>query len=337
MNSFSVGRRYLQPKTIYIEASSNQNASFLKKHFGQNEGKLLYDEIKSSVSNQDTVSFTTILPWILSDLCGKPYQNSVDIASSWECIVLYARTLDEVTDSPEWDSSSKKRLLAASTLFTHGISQLSLSDPNLDLSSLYEAATFQEKDLTLAEPALNGSLSRIEDHVPVLAGKNIFAQILTSSFSNDKEINKDLINQFIYNLAAFAQIIDDIQDIEEDFHNKSYSHLISLQNEESHSSLAELYLCLLERQLLSESAKVSLKFLDLAKGIVNSMLEDRLPEQTSSKALLCEYLDSLHSQTCTFIEELQHIEERRIANESGLTKKEIERIRKAIKGLLMGT
>lgn len=332
MNHTDYTEYYLENKKVYIEAASKELSSFIVCHFGE-AGEHDYSELRKS-NIRERGAFSATIPWIIADLCGLRADECIGIASSWEAILLYVRQLDSLSDKKNLTEKDKMMLLTASTLLIHGIDQLKTilgSESSSYLFPLFESAKFQKQDLELA----NLDLSVNEDvHLQIMKGKNIFVKVISEFYLKRSRIDRQLLNDFIDNLAIFAQLIDDIKDIEDDISNSCYSHLrYELEKEEIKvDNSSSVYSILVSSGILRRSIDLSICFLSNSIRIASQV---NLGVSTDSKVRKDELTKYLMCQKRQLKELLFLVKDLESFNHFGGQEEAI--VKKKIKHLCIGT
>lgn len=267
---------YFLSKKEHIELVKTRTANFMESQLG-GSGRSDYFKVRDN-NITEKHSFSNMIPWVLGDLCGIEAQKCVGIASSWEAIVLYARQLDSIQDKDELTNTDKNLILSASILFAHGLDQLKeLLGPNSSSSllPLYEAAKYQKLDMYLAKNINEGNTEL--QHLEVMRGKNIFAKIINKFYVDNSDIELENINNFLDCLATFAQIIDDIKDLEDDIYTSSYSHLICSLDKEGikASEYNSAIQALIQTGILKSSIELAISYLDRSISISKNVLQKK--------------------------------------------------------------
>lgn len=321
-------RGYLASKAPYIEEVARRNVSFMEAKFPAN-GRVVYQAVRASTLREPG-SFSATIPWIIADLCGVRPEDCVEVASSWECILLYARQLDCITDKHTLSVDDKRQILAASTLLVHGIDllgRLTRRQDEMHLESLYESAKFQRADI---DSAFSGMATRPDDitaYLEVMTGKNLFVGVLFDYYLERSDIESQHLNTFVRSLAAFAQIIDDVKDIDEDIANATYSHLMGAVQTAKDDTCSVL-ITLVANGSLARSLDVALGFLRCATTVVSAR-ESKcyVSTQQIQLANLSIYLEGLYCQVEELLDYLnEHIDAGDIAFVEPLIRDKIIRL-----------
>lgn len=278
---------YLENKEPHIFAVKQNISNFMRMH-DEMHGEKDYLELRDS-NIIETGSFSATIPWIIADLCGVKSESCIEIASAWESILLYARQLDTISDKHSLTKKDKKLLLSASMLLIHGIDELKNimgTESNCSLQPIYEATKYQRKDIQLSGYEFSSDVFDEEKHLEIMRGKNIFVKTIVNFYLKKGKISRKKLNEFIDNLATFAQLIDDLKDIDEDFRNGCYSHLRhSLKGfpnpNDKNISISNF---LLSKGLMHRSVQLAIKFLSNAIEIVFNQYNSNLSKISSAKA-----------------------------------------------------
>lgn len=321
---------YVEGKKPLIHEASLQLEQFLQKENGVQWVDDYYQIRNDNIKEENL--FSVNIPWILADLCGVADKDCISIASSWEAILLYVKQLDHISDKQTLTLQDKKNMLTSSMLFAHGLNKLQdlmKDNSTVELSSLYESAKYQSLDmLMMLEEKSNVTL---DEHLEIMRGKNIFTKIISQFYVENSQISLKAINDFIDNLATFAQIIDDIKDLEEDYENSSYSHLIHTLKANGHhfTNKDDMIKLLITTGLLEKSLVMAENFMQNTISIVKDIANNIPTENKASSESLELYL------SCQLVD-IQDII-RQIKSFDILDDDAIAIIRSNINGLYMGS
>jgi len=321
---------YVESKKHFIQHASLELEDFLQNQNGK-EWVDDYYQIRNDNITEENL-FSVNIPWILADLCGVDAKKCISIASSWEAILLYVKQLDHISDKNSLTQQDKKNMLISSMLFAHGLEELKniiKIKADVTFSSLYESAKYQSLDmLMMLEKKSDISM---EEHLEIMRGKNIFTKVISQFYVENSNIGIHEINKFIDNLATFAQIIDDIKDLEEDYKTSSYSHLIyTLQAKgyifDTEDKMMQL---LLSTGLLTKSLIVAKTFMENTINIAKRISLSLAPEQKMASEGLILYLSCQLVDINDIIKQIENFD---IYDENT-----VNIIRSNINGLYMGS
>lgn len=333
-----ISLKYLNEKNALSEAVAALNSDRSEKLF-PGRGSALYGiAINKHLSDKGSLSRT--VPWLLSDYCGLQATDHLEVISLWEAIVLYAREIDSAADATNSGRQDPTHVLFCSTLFADSlvkISSVSANARGFDFAPLFDAARNQLADYELKPSAYDRSKPRnVYSLLDVLAGKNHIVCLLGDYFSSFSEVETSDIDDFLRNLCVFAQLVDDLKDIWEDFDNEDFSifgdSFAELRMGQETVLEADVYEFLIRDGSIEKIIHICFDHVGRIISDIDARVNFSEGQHAQQLIHLREYLVHLKSQLLEISEELGNYDENSIYSPGF-----INVIKEKTHGILMGT
>ena len=273
----------------YIEWKSSLHNSSIENIIEEVKEKGLIMDGNTIEIDFDERRLSTSIPWILGDMTGVDDNIVLDVL--WKHLTI-ASNIKQVDDIEDGMLTEVNGLSTSTVLNIYSI--LNIYEKywlNIDdiIVPLFTSVNAQNEDLTIMD---KDNLS-LDYFMKIMRDKNLSIQMLSSIYSKNSKIKKSDIDDFLNNFTIYAQIMDDIKDLEEDLVYENSSHLIyQLREKNSDICIDNILNLLLKSWILKHSLGLAIKYLEKSINIVSSLQSNLDDSKKESSKNLVDFLSN---------------------------------------------